>query len=1247
MSSPSESRPGISRLRKWTIGVAVAVLVIVAIAVGLFFLAATMLPRYHDKIQAEVSTTLGMPVEFSTVSLGWQGWGPAISFRNLRVKNARSGQTVLSARRVEFDFTLPALVHGTHALPSGIRLDAPSLGAVETADGKIRIPGLELQSSSGGPDLRSMLGLHLVIRDGEFRLRLAGAGQPLWRFAPLNLTIGGGRSHAIEFALGLPRQLGGATLHLDGTLDTPEVNIGNWRWSGTYDLPRLRLAPLDRFIPSQYPSVRGTLASSGSFRGSGMSLAAARGQLKGTKLAAGESSIAKLQTRFMLAAESGILLKLDDTILVEQRGGWKPGEVVIGRDAQGRLRANVEHLLLAALPPLTGFLPASLQALGERLHKMRPSGTIENIRFAFTPGGSDLDLAAKLNDVGSFAADGAPGFNHLSGRVSLRDGAGGLRIDSPGFTLRMPHIFPHPVPLDRAAGTIAIRYRSSGLNLATDKLAIIGAGGLAGVMRGKIAIPRSGPVTIEIAAKAASIAVVPARERYLPTGLMPRALGEWLRNDLDKGKITGATLAFVGRADKFPFTHGGGRFVVDFGFEGVTLTPGPHWEPLTNLHGEVHFRDAGMRADVAGGGIGGAKIVQATVHLPDLFHPRLAVQAKIAGDSSDFLAFLRASPIGGRLDALDDLAVRGPASADISLHLPIRDIRNFNLSGTLRLDGVTLRYAPLAYTLDDLGGTLNFDQSGPVSGDLQGEILGQPLAITLSRVPSGKRMQISVDGRAPVSVLSGLADYDFSRYAQGDVPFHARASIPLAASGGTFTARLQSDLRGLALSLPEPVGKSAATSVPFSADASLSDGALELTAIYGKVASACMSFALNGTAAAFRGADIVLGATACHAPAAGLTIRGGWPLLKLGPWFAELPKGKGSAGGGWNMPQALQVDLHFDRVEAFGEHFDNQTIRGRLAAHEIALEFSGDMLAGKLRIPLAPTNEDPIVATLTRAHFSMPGQHRVVVPPAGTAAGSAASAPAAASASPGRVAAKAAAPASAATATITSFRPDQIPPFVLRVTNLELGTAELHDVYIVARRITGGIAMDPIHVGGGALTLDGTMAWIHPPSGNSQGALHFVANVQHLGALLSGLGLGPVITGHGALSAGIAWHGLPGNSFAKDLLGRVSVDLRDGSISQVSPGAGRLLSLLNLANLPRYLVFNFHNLFGKGFPFSRIYGDYVIDRGIASSKGLRIESSVANIKLTGQVNIAAGTMDQRAEISPNYFGSLPVIAAIV
>src|SRR5699024_2520270 len=100
-------------------------------------------------------------------------------------------------------------------------------------------------------------------------------------------------------------------------------------------------------------------------------------------------------------------------------------------------------------------------------------------------------------------------------------------------------------------------------------------------------------------------------------------------------------------------------------------------------------------------------------------------------------------------------------------------------------------------------------------------------------------------------------------------------------------------------------------------------------------------------------------------------------------------------------------------------------------------------------------------------------------------------------------------------------------------------------------------------------------------------------------------------------------------------------------ISKVNPGAGRLLSLLNLVNIPRYLTFDFHNLFGKGFPFSRIYGDYHLRRGIAHTKAFRIDSSVADIKLSGDINLVAGTMDQTAEVRPNYFGSLPVIGALV
>ncbi len=309
-------------------------------------------------------------------------------------------------------------------------------------------------------------------------------------------------------------------------------------------------------------------------------------------------------------------------------------------------------------------------------------------------------------------------------------------------------------------------------------------------------------------------------------------------------------------------------------------------------------------------------------------------------------------------------------------------------------------------------------------------------------------------------------------------------------------------------------------------------------------------------------------------------------------------------------------------------------------------------------IPRKPDNDNPIRAELTRGRFTLHGKSVLARSPA-----SAAAAPVAAS---GTVAANAGTMNSAAAQTTRSpaaltgarapagakrrdgLSPRDIPPFDLHADHLELGDAAFDDVHIVARSVPNGLLIKPIHVGGGALAIEGQLSWLEPPASGSQGALQFVAQIKELGKLLAGFGIGPVITGHGALSAGLAWREPPGGGkFANELLGVVSTDLRGGSISEVSPGAGRLLSLLSLANIPRYLVFNFHNLFGKGFPYSRIHGNYDIRNGIAKTDGLNIDSSIANIKLTGSINLAQETMNQKATVEPNYFGSLPIIGALV
>lgn len=1246
MSSPSDGsrRPPWAhrrRLLKWSLGGLAALVILAALGVGLFRIAANLLPRYHARIQQQVSAQLGAPVRLGRISLRWHGLGPEIAVRDVRILSPSSRRAVITVRRLRLDFSLFAFIHGTAARPSRISADGLRMTLVRRRDGSLAVAGLPSSRGGGGGSLQAMLADGFSLTDSSVRLELAGAPAEVWEFSPITVEIGTGYEHSVDVSVQLPPVLGASRLQLLGTVATRGPDPGEWRWNIHFALERLRLQPLRRLLPDAVPPIGGTLAFDGTIQGTGAALSGGSGRFVATNLSARQSRIPALQARFGIGGGKGLSVALSDTRIVEADRVWKPGAVTLARDPSGRLHAGIEHVALAALPPLTGFLPEQAGALATRIVKMAPAGDVENLRLALTPGRANPDLKAELRDVSIQAALGAPGFEHLNAKVDIADGTGTVDLDSSGFALLMPHLFDHPVQLDRLRGALAVSLSDAGLRLATTDLSITG-NGLSGALKGEIDVPRGAPVHIKLQASAAGIDLVVARAHYLPEGLLPRPLDEWLMHGLEGGKITGATLALDGSARQFPYAHGGGHFQTQFGFADVTLKPGPNWPPLRNLAGRVTFENAGMRAEVTGGSIEGAKVVQATTVIPDLFKVHLAVNAGVAGDARDFLAFLRASPAGTRLKRdLDRFRVQGATSTQLTLNLPIMHPARFSLRGQLKLASVHAGYAGAPVALDGLHGSVAYDRNGPLDGKLVGKVAGTPVTLRFARSAGDAKTRVSLNGVFPVPTVAKITGSDLTHYASGRLPLEVDLAVPLTGGGTPVTVDAYSDLRDLALNLPAPIGKEAGTRVETQAHLVIRGNSVSAEARYADVLNACAQIDTSKARPVVRGMDVVLGTGKCGVPASGLRITGGWQSLTLDPWLSELPRQGGGAGRGGAQLGSLTLDLHFGEIRAFAQVFKNEGISGTLAPTQMLLTLDGPDLAGRLSIPRHPTNGSPIVVELTRGQFAVPQKQGLIVAPANATAPAAASAPA-----PAAMPAATPAPAREAMAG-KRVTPQDIPPFVVHAAHLEIGTAALNDVLVSARRVGDGIVLDPIKVGGGDLTLDGTLAWLRPPAGTNEGALRFTGKVAGLGRLLSGLGIGPVITGHGALSAALAWHEPPGGgAFAEQLLGRVSVDLRDGGISQVNPGAGRILSLLALANIPRYLVFNFNNLFGKGFPFSRIHGDYVIDKGVATTDGLVIDSSVAWIKLTGSINLPRETIDQKADIVPNYTGSLPIIGAL-
>jgi len=75
--------------------------------------------------------------------------------------------------------------------------------------------------------------------------------------------------------------------------------------------------------------------------------------------------------------------------------------------------------------------------------------------------------------------------------------------------------------------------------------------------------------------------------------------------------------------------------------------------------------------------------------------------------------------------------------------------------------------------------------------------------------------------------------------------------------------------------------------------------------------------------------------------------------------------------------------------------------------------------------------------------------------------------------------------------------------------------------------------------------------------------------------------------------------------------------------------------VLSLQSLPRRFMLDFRDLFSEGFAFDNVTGDVVIDRGVASTKDLRMRSATAAVLMSGRTDLKAETQDIDVIIVPD------------
>ncbi|MEO8921570.1 MAG: AsmA-like C-terminal region-containing protein, partial [Caldimonas sp.] len=754
--------------------------------------------------------------------------------------------------------------------------------------------------------------------------------------------------------------------------------------------------------------------------------------------------------------------------------------------------------------------------------------------------------------------------------------------------------------------------------------------------------------------------------RYLPLGL-PDSLRTYVGRAVRGGTISSASIRVRGDLWDFPFhnakSNRDGEFRIAAKVDDLTLAyvpprvpaiastavasdPAPlPWPPLTAVSGELVIERTSLEVRNAKARLAGVewnRIHAAIAQLGE--HAQLDVDGNARGALADMLRYVNTTPIGRWTGhALANATASGSADLKLALAIPLDDPSQTRVKGSLALAGNDVRVTPDTPLLAAAKARVDFTQSSFSVAAASAHVLGGDLAFEGGS--QGTNVQ-RFNGQGTMTAEALRHASEFGSLARLGTSLNGQTSYraTLAFIGGRAQIGVTSDLVGLGVDLPHPLGKAVATPLALRVQTSVDEasGADEaqhetLRVDVGDVLQArFVREETGGTSRVARGAMRIVEPGSPEAseplalPASGVIATIALKHLDVDAWESAADRLLADSAA----PPGTATPLVFDA--AGGSGYVPDTIALRVGELE-----NGSRRLTNLTAGLSQENglwRASVDATELDGYI----EYR----PARRGGGGVA----------GRVYARLSRlslPKSEAehVESLLDEQPTSVPGLDIVVDDFELRGKHLGRLEVEAanRPVDGrggvrewqlsklNLVMPEAQLAasgtwGGAGGRAGPAA---ATAGPRRASMNFTLTLVDSGALLERLGMGKVIRGgKGSLAGNVSWPGSPLSPDTARMTGQFKVAIDSGQFLKAGPGAARLFSVLSLQSLPRRLLFDFRDLFEAGFAFDNVAGDVGIGQGIATTNNLRMRGSAAVVLLEGSADLEHETEDVRVVVVP-------------
>lgn len=681
--------------------------------------------------------------------------------------------------------------------------------------------------------------------------------------------------------------------------------------------------------------------------------------------------------------------------------------------------------------------------------------------------------------------------------------------------------------------------------------------------------------------------------KYWPSNIWKPKLLKFLDQALVTGEVERGMILYHGLVKNIPFKSNQGIFTTSSHLKNATVKYHKHWPLLTQFSADVTTTNNSLIITSKKGKSLDTYIKNVYAEIKNLKKPYLTISIAANGNDNFLVDYLKESPMTKNIKILkEDISLIGKQEIDVDLSFSLKT-PNPRIIPTGRINFLKTTFQLGQFQMQRLNGSMAFDGFSLNLDKIKADFLNQQVNVSgsiLNQPNQNSNINIQINGNYDVNNFETALGFS--------LPANGRSSwqFNISNNGTQITSfSAKSNLVGTSLDMPEPLNKLNPSQAPFSIKCVLpcTDSSWEIN--YDDKISTNFTIDENKD---LQINNLIFGETVEQ-------FGGKLDNLDVDKWLDLLSK----------KPKKTDKALPFEdmtlqvkQLKFMSRILNNVTIIVIKNPTDIQLNITGSEIQGKIIISDNLVNKG-IIVQLDKLHWQAPDKSDII-----------------------ETSSKISSKYPALHIWIGDFIYDGIP----------LGEASIE-----IRPVSNGLRVEKIITKSELLNLNINGEWIRNLGKNGLSKFNVIITSKDIAKFLTNLGFqAPISQADTLINMQAEWNDFPSQFEIKNISGSMRIEIGKGEVIDAKPGMGRVLGLFSLTNLPRRLILDFRDVFGKGLHFSSMQGNFNLMNGDAFTDSFLIDSSSAKIFLSGKTGMANQDYDQTIIVEPRVGRILPTIGAI-